>query len=105
MILRLSQLKVLDGYKLRDKQRILSNALEMLPVAQKIMLRIAKLSVLIPFFIALAYVEGWILLPILLLAGLSYPLLTSPIEIFFSKSTIEQAEKQFNSKEHINGPE
>ncbi|MCF6434617.1 hypothetical protein [Pseudoalteromonas sp. MMG022] len=99
MIIRLSQIKSLERYKLRDKQRILAIALDDMPAMRKVALRIAKLSVLIPFFIALAYVEGWSLLPILLLAGLSYPLLTSPIEIQFAKPWISNAVDKFESQQ------
>ncbi|BBN81006.1 hypothetical protein PA25_09910 [Pseudoalteromonas sp. A25] len=97
MNLRLSTIKALDGYKLRDRQQILAIALETLPSTKKVLLRIAKLSVLTPFFIALAYFEGWTLLPILLAAGLSYPLLTTPIEIAFAKTKFEEAIEQFKS--------
>ncbi|OHU87493.1 MULTISPECIES: hypothetical protein [Pseudoalteromonas] len=99
MIIRLSQIKSLERYKLRDKQRILAIALDEMPAMRKVALRIAKLTVLIPFFIALAYVEGWSLLPILLLAGLSYPLLTSPIEIQFAKPWLSNAVDKFESQQ------
>ncbi|NOU50699.1 hypothetical protein HG263_09140 [Pseudoalteromonas sp. JBTF-M23] len=99
MNLRLSSVKALDGYKLRDRQQILTLALEALSAPKKVMLRVAKLAVLTPFFIALAYFEGWALLPVLLAAGLSYPLLTTPIEILFAKQTFEQAIEQFKSEQ------
>ncbi|CAM3932220.1 hypothetical protein [Pseudoalteromonas byunsanensis] len=99
MIIRLSQIKSLEPYKLRDKQRILAIALDEMPATRKVTLRIAKLTVLIPFFIALAYFEGWSLLPILLVAGLSYPILTSPIEIIFAKPWLNEAVDKFESEQ------
>ncbi|WP_105168863.1 hypothetical protein [Pseudoalteromonas sp. T1lg23B] len=99
MIIRLSQIKSLERYKLRDKQRILAIALDEMPATRKVALRITKLTVLIPFFIALAYFEGWSLLPVLLLAGLSYPILTSPIEIMFAKPWFNKAVDKFDSEQ------
>ncbi|CAH9066347.1 hypothetical protein PSECIP111951_03557 [Pseudoalteromonas holothuriae] len=99
MTIRLGSIKALEGYKLRERQLILAIALDTLPATKKVMLRITKLSVLTPFFIALAYFEGWSLLPILLAAGLSYPLLTRPIEILFAQSNLAKAVEQFKSEQ------
>ena len=51
-----------------------------------------------PFFISLAYFEGWYLLPPLLLAGILYPLLTTPLEIVFTKSKLSDAIAEFEKQ-------
>ncbi|CAM4073718.1 DUF6170 family protein [Pseudoalteromonas ostreae] len=94
-----SQVTQLKPFKIRQRQQIIAIALSMLTPMQKINLRIIKLVLLIPVFLSLAYVEGWLLLPVLLVAGLSYPLLTTPVEIQFSKRYLSDAIKQFEQGE------
>ncbi|WP_125779048.1 hypothetical protein [Pseudoalteromonas rubra] len=95
MVFRLSKLAELDDFALRDKQRIKAQALAQLPASQKIMLNIAKLMLLTPLFMALAFIEGWMLLPVLLVCGLAYPLLTVPLEIQFARPYLQQAIAEF----------
>ncbi|AZZ97674.1 hypothetical protein [Pseudoalteromonas sp. R3] len=95
MVFRLSKLAELDGFALRDKQRIKALALAQLPSSQKVLLNIAKLMLLTPLFMALAFIHGWLLLPVLLLCGLAYPLLTVPLEIQFAKPYLPQAIAEF----------
>ncbi|MBB1397597.1 DUF6170 family protein [Pseudoalteromonas sp. SG44-8] len=90
-----SQVTQLKSFKIRQRQQIIAIAVSMLTPMQKISLRIIKLILLIPVFLSLAYIEGWLLLPVLLVAGLSYPLLTTPVEIQFSKHYLSKAIKQF----------
>ena len=99
MALFSSQVTQLKSFKIRQRQQIIAIAVSMLTPMQKISLRIIKLVLLIPVFLSLAYVEGWLLLPALLLAGLSYPLLTTPVEVQFSKRYLRQAIKQFEQGE------
>ena len=94
-----SQVTQLKSFKIRQRQQIIAIAVSMLTPVQKISLRIIKLILLIPVFLSLAYIEGWLLLPVLLVAGLSYPLLTTPVEIQFSKHYLSKAIKQFEQGE------
>ncbi|MFC3032380.1 DUF6170 family protein [Pseudoalteromonas fenneropenaei] len=97
MALRLSKIAVLSDFKHTERQAILSIALSQLSVQQKIIMRVLKLLLLTPVFISLAYFQGWILLPILLVAGLIYPLLTVPIEIQFAKPHFGSAIENFKN--------
>ena len=94
-----SQVTQLKSFKIRQRQQIIAIAVSMLTPMQKISLRIIKLILLIPVFLSLAYIEGWLLLPVLLVAGLSYPLLTTPVEIQFYKHYLSKAIKQFEQGE------
>lgn len=88
---RLSHISSLSNFKIREKQQILAIATAELSPTEKVLLRISKLLVLIPFFIAFALIEGWMLVPALLIAGLLYPLLISPVEIGFAKPKLANA--------------
>ncbi|MBQ4848734.1 hypothetical protein J8L97_01210 [Pseudoalteromonas sp. MMG012] len=92
---KLSQIVSLATFKTRERQQILALAIDALPPMQKVLLRIAKLCVLVPFFVSFAYIESWKLIPLLLIAGLLYPLLTSPIEICFAKPHLVHAIRNF----------
>lgn len=94
-----SQLPELAAFKVRDRQQIIAIALSDLSAGKKVMLRIIKLLLLIPLFLVLAYIKGWLLLPFLLLAGLCYPLLTVPVEIMFAKPHLSKAIAQFKQGE------
>lgn len=94
-----SQLPALAPFKVRERQQIIAIALSELSAGSKVMLRIAKLILLIPVFFVLAYIKGWLLLPFLLIAGLCYPLLTVPVEIMFAKPHLAKAIQQFNQGE------
>ncbi|WP_440053578.1 hypothetical protein ACSLBF_11745 [Pseudoalteromonas sp. T1lg65] len=96
MYFRLSQIDKLSHLKLRDKQMVLAIALGKLNPKHKILLRIFKLALLTPFFASLVIFEGWILLPILVIAGLIYPLFTTPIEIQFAISRLDEAIEEHN---------
>lgn len=91
MALRLSRVKELEKFKVTERQTILSIALSLLEPKFKVIMRVCKLLLLTPVFVSLAYFEGWTLLPILLVAGLLYPLLTIPIEILFARKTMSKA--------------
>ncbi|WP_339143400.1 hypothetical protein [Pseudoalteromonas galatheae] len=97
MHFRLSQIEQLREFKLRDKQIILRLALSHLDAKTKVVLRIVKLLLLTPFFASLVVFEGWLLLPVLLVAGLVYPLLTTPVEIQFGKPKLARAIAEFNA--------
>ncbi|KZN37742.1 hypothetical protein [Pseudoalteromonas luteoviolacea] len=95
MIFRLSQVPELSSLNLRDKQQVKVIALNMLSAKEKVALAVCKLLLLTPFFMALAYFEGFHLLPVLLVAGLIYPLFTVPIEIQFVRKHLDGAIKEF----------
>ena len=84
-------IKQLDEFKIKDRHMIIAQALLYLSPTQKIVLRLCKLLALIPLFLSLSYFEGWILLPILLFAGVLYPIITRPIEIAFAKKHLNKA--------------
>ncbi len=86
-----SQLPELQTFKIRERQQLIAIALSHLKPISKIALSICKLLLLAPLFLIIAYFEGWVLLPLLLLAGLSYPLLTTPIELMFAKPHLQTA--------------
>ncbi|KZN36863.1 hypothetical protein [Pseudoalteromonas luteoviolacea] len=100
MIFRLSQVPELSSLSLRDKQKVKAIALSMLNGKEKVLLAVCKLLLLTPFFMALAYFEGFYLLPVLLVAGLAYPLFTVPVEIQFALKYLDNALKEFEQ-----GPE
>ena len=95
MHFNLRNIEQLKAYKLRDKQQIIAIAISQLEATEKVLLSCCKLAVLMPFFISLAYFEGWYLLPPLLLAGILYPLLTTPLEIAFTKKKLNSAISEF----------
>ncbi|MGO2011790.1 MAG: DUF6170 family protein [Pseudoalteromonas sp.] len=94
-----SQLPALSEFKIRERQQIIAIALSELSASSKVLLRIAKLFLLIPVFFVLACIKGWLLLPFILLAGLCYPLLTVPVEIMFAKPHLTKAIQQFKQGE------
>jgi fatty acid desaturase len=98
MHFNLRNIEQLKPYKLRDKQQIIAIALSHLEAPEKVLLGCCKLAILMPFFITLAYFEGWYLLPPLLLAGILYPLLTTPLEIVFTKSKLSDAIAEFEKQ-------
>ena len=98
MHFNLRNIEQLKPYKLRDKQQIIAIALSHWEAPEKVLLGCCKLAILMPFFISLAYFEGWYLLPPLLLAGILYPLLTTPLEIVFTKSKLSDAIAEFEKQ-------
>lgn len=94
-----SQVTALKPFKIRQRQQIIALALSRLTPMQKISLRILKLLLLTPVFLSLAYFEGWLLLPALLITGMAYPLLTTPVEIMFAKGYLQQAIAEFTQGE------
>ena len=88
-----SQVALLSHLKVRERQQVLAIALSIISPIQKINLRIVKLLLLSPVFASLIYIEGWLMLLGLLIAGISYPLLTTPVEIAFSKPFLPEALK------------
>ncbi|CCQ12378.1 hypothetical protein PALB_32790 [Pseudoalteromonas luteoviolacea B = ATCC 29581] len=98
MAITLKQVKKLEKFKVTERHQILSIALSLMDVKSKIIMRICKLLLLTPVFASLAYFEGWSLLPILLVAGLLYPLLTAPIEIAFGKKYFDEAIQLFEKQ-------
>lgn len=91
-----SQLDELKHLKIRKRQEVIALSLSMLSPTEKVLLRIIKLLLLSPLFLIFTIFKGWILIPFLIIGGLCYPLLTTPIEINFAKKHIVDALKQFN---------
>ncbi|MFC0117042.1 DUF6170 family protein [Pseudoalteromonas xiamenensis] len=87
----LKRVTKLENYKVTERQTILSIALSVIDVKQKVIMRVCKLLLLTPVFVSLSYFQGWSLLPILLVAGLLYPILTLPIEIWFARNHFDKA--------------
>ena len=94
-----SQIPALKEFKVRQRQQIIALALAHLSPIQKIILSVCKLVFLAPLFLGLAYFQGWSLVPWLLLAGLSYPLITTPIENMFALPHLQVAIKEFKQGE------
>ncbi len=90
-----SQLDELKHLKVRKRQDVIALSLSMLSPTDKVLLRIIKLLLLSPLFLIFAVFEGWLLIPFLLLGGLCYPLLTTPIEINFAKKHLCEALTQY----------
>lgn len=90
-----SQINALKHLKIRDRQVVIAISLSMLSPVNKVLLRIIKLLLLSPLFLIFAVFEGWLLIPFLLLGGLCYPLLTTPIEINFAKKHLSEALIQY----------
>ena len=94
-----SQIPALKSFKVRQRQQIIALALAHLSPSKKIILSVCKRAFLAPLFLGLAYFEGWMLIPWLLLAGLSYPLITTPIENMFALAHLDKAIDEFKQGE------
>ncbi|AQQ00596.1 hypothetical protein B0W48_12735 [Pseudoalteromonas aliena] len=91
-----SQLAELKHLKIRDRQAVIADSLTMLSPSERVLLRIIKLLLLSPLFLIFTVFKGWILIPFLILGGLCYPLLTTPIEINFAKKNLSEALKHYD---------
>lgn len=91
-----SQLPELKHLKVRQRQAVIAIALSMLPPTDRVLLRIIKLLLLSPLFLIFTVFTGWTLIPFLIIGGLCYPLLTTPIEINFAKKYLPDAIKQYS---------
>ncbi|GEB71687.1 MULTISPECIES: DUF6170 family protein [Pseudoalteromonas] len=91
-----SQIDELKQLKIRQRQQVIALSLSMLSPTDRVLLRIIKLVLLSPLFLIFTVFKGWILIPFLIIGGLCYPLLTTPIEINFAKKHLAEALKQYN---------
>ena len=91
-----SQIYELKQLKIRQRQQVIALSLSMLSPTDRVLLRIIKLVLLSPLFLIFTVFKGWILIPFLIIGGLCYPLLTTPIEINFAKKHLTEALKQYN---------
>ncbi len=91
-----SQIDELKQLKIRQRQQVIALSLSMLSPTDRVLLRIIKLVLLSPLFLIFTVFKGWILIPFLIIGGLCYPLLTTPIEINFAKKHLTEALKQYN---------
>lgn len=90
-----SQVDELKHLKVRQRQTVIAISLSMLSPSDRVLVRIIKLMLLSPFFLIFTLFEGWLLVPFLIIAGLSYPLLMAPIDVNFAKKHINDALKQY----------
>lgn len=85
----------LQGLSISDRQQIVHMAIANLPAVKKVTLNVAKLAFLTPIFLLLANIESWYLLLGLLVVGLSYPLITTPLTLAFVRPFLSQARREF----------
>lgn len=85
----------LQGLSISDRQAILHLAMTKLPATQKVTLNIIKILCITPIFLLLANIDSWWLLLYLLIVGVSYPIITTPITLFFVKPFISEAKQEF----------
>lgn len=90
-----SHVDELKHLKVRQRQTVIAISLSMLSPSDRVLMRIVKLMLLSPFFLIFTLFEGWLLVPFLIVAGLSYPLLTAPVDVNFAKKHLEGALKKF----------
>ena len=91
-----SHVDELKHLKVRQRQTVIAISLSMLSPSDRVLMRIVKLMLLSPFFLIFTLFEGWLLVPFLIVAGLSYPLLTAPEDVNFAKKHLGAALKQFD---------
>lgn len=87
-----------DGLTLSQKQQMLRLAMEKMPAMQKITLAIIKLVLLSAVFLLIANVHSWWLLVYLLVVGVSYPIITTPITLLFCKPYYKTARTELERK-------
>ena len=81
----------LAGLKYTQRAQVIRLALSYLSVPQKTILNIIKLVFLTPIFLILARIDSWEILIYLLIVGFCYPLITTPISLYFAKQHISKA--------------
>jgi len=84
----------LSGLKYTQRAQIIRLALSYLSVPQKTILNIIKLVFLTPLFLILARIDSWEILIYLLIVGFCYPLITTPISLYFAKQHINKAKAE-----------
>jgi hypothetical protein len=84
----------LEGLKYTQRAQIVRLALSYLSVPQKTILNIIKLILLTPIFLILAKIDSWEILIYLLIVGFCYPLITTPITLYFAKQHIAKAKAE-----------
>jgi len=84
----------LSGLKYTQRAQIIRLALSYLSVPQKTILNIIKLVFLTPLFLILARIDSWEILIYLLIVGFCYPLITTPISLYFAKEHINKAKAE-----------
>ncbi|KPV97273.1 MULTISPECIES: DUF6170 family protein [Pseudoalteromonas] len=87
----------LDGLSVRQRQEVIHLAVANLPASKKITLNVVKIACLTPIFLLLANIESWWLLLYLLIVGLCYPLITTPLTLMFIKPLLKEARTEFEN--------
>ncbi|MEC8327322.1 MAG: DUF6170 family protein [Pseudomonadota bacterium] len=87
----------LDGLSVRQRQEVIHLAMANLPASKKITLNVVKIACLTPIFLLLANIESWWLLLYLLIVGLCYPLITTPLTLMFIKPRLKEARAEFEN--------
>ncbi|KMT66655.1 DUF6170 family protein [Catenovulum maritimum] len=90
-----SQIPELENYSFKDRSQILAIALTFMTAPDKFILNLLKLLIITPVFILAARAaEWWVLIP-MLLAGIFYPIITTPVQLTLSAKYIEKALKKW----------
>ncbi|MCF6457091.1 DUF6170 family protein [Pseudoalteromonas sp. MMG024] len=87
----------LDGLSVRQRQEVIHLAVANLPASKKITLNVVKIACLTPIFLLLANIESWWLLLYLLIVGLCYPLITTPLTLMFIKPLLKETRAEFEN--------
>ncbi|MEI4548908.1 DUF6170 family protein [Pseudoalteromonas spongiae] len=87
----------LDGLSVRQRQEVIHLAVANLPASKKITLNVVKIACLTPIFLLLANIESWWLLLYLLIVGLCYPMITTPLTLMFIKPLLKEARAEFEN--------
>lgn len=87
----------LNGLSVKQRQEVIHKAVANLPAGKKITLNVVKIACLTPIFLLLANIESWWLLLYLLIVGICYPLITTPLTLMFIKPLLESARKELEA--------
>lgn len=79
-----SQIPQLKAYSTKERLGLITQALEKLTTLERTVLNVIKLLLITPIFFILAKIDGWQMLPWLLLVGIGYPIITLPIRHYFA---------------------
>ena len=87
----------LNGLSVKQRQDVIHKAVANLSAGKKITLNVVKIACLTPIFLLLANIESWWLLLYLLIVGICYPLITTPLTLMFIKPLLANARKELEA--------
>lgn len=93
------QFPQLENLSIKQRTEIVRQAVLLLSTPKKTLLNVFKLALLTPIFLLLANIDNWWLLIYLLIVGLLYPLITTPLTLHFVKDHIDEAKQKVLSNE------